>query len=200
VEPGPTSLTTVTPGARGRIREQSCWPAKTTNDLVKAKLMPLALRGGSSNHASRLKRLADALPGVLRRRLRSKTTREPRRTSRSAGSYAVLHLRRLLVHSPDRRTTTAVGRADDPTAHRMAASRELKGAAGREWRTDQWDPELLDICGPRGADVGGSRSRPAARILPDLDDVLHAVINGSLSDVGRTADRPKPCRNTRSGR
>jgi hypothetical protein len=57
----------------------------------------------------------------------------------------------------------------------------------------QWDPELLDICGPRGADVGGSRSRPAARILPHVDHVLHAVINGSLSDVGRTAG-PRPSR------
>ena len=43
-------------------------------------------------------------------------------------------------------------------------------------RTGQWDPELLGVCGPRGVDVGGSRSRPAARMLPNVDHVLHAVI------------------------
>jgi FGGY family of carbohydrate kinases, N-terminal domain len=130
----------------------------------------------------------------------------------------VLHLRRLRVYGPG--TTTAAGRADDPTAtgcwlHASYLTARLRwlrdampdtvisvhqwmsvgeyiylqvlgatatGTSTAAWtgmldrRTGQWDPELLGVCGPRGVDVGGSRSRPAACILPHVDQVLHAVI------------------------
>jgi hypothetical protein len=62
-------------------------------------------------------------------------------------------------------------------------------------RTGQWDPELLGVCGPRGVDVGGSRSRPAARMLPNVDHVLHAVITDhyamSAEPQNRTQALPK---------